>query len=385
MNPMNPALFAALQRRFGDVHITKPGERRQVRYFPDPLRPGKTATTTLEFGEQYVCNCPFCGDQRKRLNVSYEYGQVAHQLKQRNNHLFKCFNEDCQMDPTNRNLFRNMVAIPIGSRLPSISVPTDRHVAPLPAAPPPQFEVALPANLVGLESLGDSHPAIQYLRSRQFDPQEIATQWGVTFCDWSVATNPQFKYRLVIPIYRPGPTLGALPSGEQRRPFRVGWQAREIGMGDAGEPKYLTMTGMQKSQLLYGLPEALNTSGPVWIVEGVTDAWRVGPGAVALFGKSLGRVQHTLLLKHFVGRPLVVLLDRDARKDALGIQRILQDARRSLPGDRRVVIAEIPAGRSDPGDSTREELLASTEAALSQSTPQGMSSERTHQHVSANS
>ena len=108
---------------------------------------------------------------------------------------------------------------------------------------------------------------------------------------------------------------------------------------------------------------AKQTDGPVVVVEGPTDVWRFGPGAVAMFGKQPSGHQRDLLRRHFPGRPIVVLLDVDAQADARQIQQQLATAR---PGviDRHVVIGQLPPGRDDPGDCTREELQAAIDQAL---------------------
>jgi hypothetical protein len=357
--PLNPALFEAMQQRFGDVRIVNAGEPRQVRYVPDFKRPGQLTAHTEQHGEQYACACPFCGDQRQRLFVNYQYGEFDPQLGRRNNHLLYCHNERCDLDPDNRNLFRNLVAVPLG-----VKSRIGRVVTRPSTSPPVPVEPKLPANLIPLSELPADHAAIRYIRSRQFDPQEIATVWGVTYSEWSADPKPQFGQRLVIPVYR---TASQYPTRQSAfDPILAGWQARDISGGRSDAPKYLTMADMRKSQILYGLPEAMRATGPVWIVEGVTDAWRLGPGAVALLGKSLSQEQKTLIARAFRGRPVVVMLDRDAEQEALQIQHQLQNARIPV-SDYRVVVADMPPGRDDPGDSTRDELFAATEAALSRS------------------
>jgi DNA primase len=121
---------------------------------------------------------------------------------------------------------------------------------------------------------------------------------------------------------------------------------------------------MEKSKLLYGLHLALSMTGPVWICEGLTDCWKVGPGATAVFGKTLSSFQKQLLVYHFVSRPIVLLLDSDAHKEADEICQQLQRARGLSEGDRRVVVADLPAGRNDPAECTQEEIVQATDRAL---------------------
>ena len=169
--------------------------------------------------------------------------------------------------------------------------------------------------------------------------------WWVQFCELSVGAQPNPSRRLVIPIY----------DAEERL---AGWQARFVGECPAEVPKYLSCKGMRKSQLLYGLAEARSTTGPVVIVEGPTDVWRLGPGAVALFGKDMSLPQQQLLDQHLPGRHVVVMLDRDAQDNAADVCSTL------LNRGRVAVLAGLPDGRDDVGDCTTEEAWQQVELAL---------------------
>jgi DNA primase len=138
----------------------------------------------------------------------------------------------------------------------------------------------------------------------------------------------------------------------------AGWQARFVGDCPDDVPKYLSCKGMKKSQLLYGLPQAMSEPGPVVIVEGPTDVWRLGPGAVALFGKDMSLHQQQLLDHHLPGRPVVVFLDRDAQDKAAGLLQTL------LNRERVTVLAGLPDGRDDVGDCTAEEAWQQVALAL---------------------
>ncbi|MGA2255423.1 MAG: hypothetical protein ABSG53_12225, partial [Thermoguttaceae bacterium] len=160
---------------------------------------------------------------------------------------------------------------------------------------------------------------------------------------------PQIVSRLLIPIY----TL------ETQTVTRLaGWQARYIGDCPDDVPKYLSCKGMKKSQLLYGLPDAVGSQGAVVIVEGPTDVWRLGPGAIALFGKDMSLPQQGLLDRFLPGRPVVVFLDRDAQDKAAELQTTLLDR------GRVTVLAELPDGRDDVGDCTQEEAWQQVVVAL---------------------
>jgi DNA primase len=138
----------------------------------------------------------------------------------------------------------------------------------------------------------------------------------------------------------------------------AGWQARFVGDCPDSVPKYLSCKGMKKSQLLYGLPAALGSQRAVVVCEGPTDVWRLGPGAVALFGKDMSLPQQQLLDRFLPGRPVVVFLDRDAQDNAQELQRTL------LNRGRVTVLAGLPEGRDDVGDCTSEEAWQQVGLAL---------------------
>jgi DNA primase len=171
----------------------------------------------------------------------------------------------------------------------------------------------------------------------------------VQFCELSVSARPSPTQRLVIPIYTlESPAVTRL----------AGWQARYVGNCPDSVPKYLSCKGMKKSQLLYGLPEAVGFQDAVVVVEGPTDVWRLGAGAVAIFGKDMSLHQQELLDRFLPNRPVVVFLDRDAQDKAVELQRTL------LNRGRVAVLAGLPDGRDDVGDCTSEEAWRQVGLAL---------------------
>jgi hypothetical protein len=364
--PLNPSLFHALQARFGEVRVTNAGQQRITRRVPDPMRPGRFRTEASQRGEQLVFACPFCCDHKPRLYVSYMYGQKDPATGRRNYSLWFCQNEQCHQSESNRRLFRSMVAVPLGRR---------GRVAPVsgtPASVTPRVqpqEIILPEGLITINSLPPTHPAAAYLIARGFDLDYLAQVWGVSFCDSCLNCRPIATHRIVAPIHRPAQMFA--PTTAPTTPVLAGWQARVIpGLETLGgtDAKYLSAEGMQKAELLYGLLPAIESTAPVCVVEGVTDCWRIGPGSVALFGKSPSTTQKLLLVHHFAGRPIVVMLDREATTEAQCIQHELALARGNGEGDNRVVIAELPAHRDDPADCIRDEIDHAFRRALGAST-----------------
>ena len=367
--PLNPTLFSTLQAQFGEVRVSNAGQPRITRRVPDPARPGHFMDRATQRGEQYSICCPFCSDDRFRLYISYLYGEKDRATGHRNFGLWFCQNEKCHQSEGNRQILRSRLAVPLGRRHAGpVAAPqfcSGEQNLTTPAHTPPQ-PIILPEGLIPITALPETHPAPAYLLQRGFDLQYLQEVWEVSFCDWCLECRPLVPNRIVIPVYRPSQLFSpATPEGQQL--VLGGWQARAVpGIEPLGgnDAKYLSAEGMLKSELLYGLHLALASEGPVYLVEGPTDAWRIGPGAVALFGKDLSQTQKLLLVHHFLGRPILVLLDPDAHEAAERVQHELHLARGGLAGDNRVILVELPPGAEDPAACTPEEIQAVANRAL---------------------
>ncbi len=118
---------------------------------------------------------------------------------------------------------------------------------------------------MGTGKMGDIHR--NYLLSRNFDPEELERVWGL------LGTGPvgDYKLRVVAPI--------------TYQHNLVSYQARDITNLSGAKYKACAMENelIHHKHLLYGYDEAIMGSVPI-IVEGITDVWRLGPGAVATFG-----------------------------------------------------------------------------------------------------
>jgi len=172
------------------------------------------------------------------------------------------------------------------------------------------------------------------LRGRKFDPAQIQDLWDVKFCV-SCPETPRFhrhlvEGRIIIPIYW----------GDENE--MVGWQARAI---DGSEPKYYTSPSLKKRYILYNGQRAAKFHVGV-LVEGVTDAWRIGPRATALLGKSVSFFQRDKLCQLFGDRTLINMLDPDALDDIDRVHKQLKPE--NFPGKYHVV--RLPAG-TDAGSS----------------------------------
>lgn len=153
-----------------------------------------------------------------------------------------------------------------------------------------------------MNELPADHYAVTYIRDRRFhNPQYLSDAFGVSFC---LRADDQYRpaqNRIIAPVWQHG--------------VLVGWQGRypdDIDWKVTGIPKYYTRPGMHKSKILHNLDNA-KLRPFVVVVEGVTSVWRIGGPAVACFSKSISGGHHSLIYEHWAGKPVLLVLDPDAR------------------------------------------------------------------------
>jgi hypothetical protein len=140
----------------------------------------------------------------------------------------------------------------------------------------------------------------EYLRGRGFNPDKIERMWGISSTEY----HGYYKYRIFIPIL------------------------------------------FEHKHLVYGFDYAVEKRRCV-VVEGVTDVWRLGAGAVATFGKVWTQEQVTLICNNF--DKVFVMLDSDVpKKDSKKLAHNI-----SAHGCWSVDIIGLEEG--DPGDLSPEE------------------------------
>jgi len=171
--------------------------------------------------------------------------------------------------------------------------------------------LVLPGPCVPVNQLPDSHAARYYLESvRGFDIEELATVWGVSWCERSHYMNAH--QRIVFPVLSYGPEgdLGM-----------YGYQCRYLNLRTGSDkppdkmtPKYWTGPGTKKARLLYNAYRACYQPVVV-LTEGPLDVIRVGERyGVCAFGKTVSPAQLELLwaLWGQYGAVVIVGLDPDA-------------------------------------------------------------------------
>jgi hypothetical protein len=336
--PLNPTLYALLERAFagrGGVLIAKEGQ--QASGYEQAVVGGRS-WVGVENGEEYRVCCPFCektvgsADSGHHLYIGHLWG-VPDRFGRDRWYNAICFRgNDClSRESGNFQTLKSMVYHRLG--------PVKRsrmHILEGTLPPPMPQEVELPGDCFPLVKLRPSHEAIAYLQSRNFNPYEIAEKYSLSIC-----LAPRLPYlapacnRLIIPVFSGGKMIG--------------WQARLIGDSSdyptsPYDSKYWNCPDWKKGLCLYALDQAVGQSQVV-LVEGVTDVWRMGDGAVALFGKSLSARQRDLVRENW---PIaVVMLDNDAYRSATVTAKELSNVMMSR-------LAELPPD-CDPADLTKEQ------------------------------
>lgn len=324
--PLRPELYRRLQQYFGRVRIANEGEAMQALVQREALS-GKKRLYVQSPGEYYCVACPHCGDTRQRLWINHLWGYRHPETKDRNLWLCHCYNDGCLNSYGRQKVLYDEVFSDFDHESRDIVLPGTK----LPAGP---VQAAWPGSMRRINELDHNHPARRYLEEdRHYNVDKLAEVYDVRYC-----LEPDDKYRstfkrIIIPITMNGALQG--------------WQARFVGTPPCKEtPKYLSMPGMKRNQLLYNFDNA-RKSNFVVIMEGPTDVWSFGPEAVALFGKSASTAQLDLIARHW--QKVYVCLDGDAANDGQGIYDVLG----TRVKEKHMVA--LPANL-DPGDLPPDEL-----------------------------
>lgn len=141
----------------------------------------------------------------------------------------------------------------------------------------------------GTTDLDARHKA--YLENRGFNPADVINTWHLR----ATGHIGPYKHRIIAPIYHNN--------------YLVSYQGRD--WTEKSELRYKAceqnLEVMPHQNTLYGLDIA--TFDKVILVEGITDAWRMGRGSVACFGIDITRMQKMLLIERF--NEVYVMFDDD--------------------------------------------------------------------------
>jgi hypothetical protein len=171
----------------------------------------------------------------------------------------------------------------------------------------------------------------KYLKGRGFDLDELGSVWGVDKCVGPYSETFGARNNVFIPIYE--------------RTQMVSWTSRSV---TESRFKYYSAGIDQESKphksLLYGIDKVEGRS--VIVVEGPTDVWKVGPGAVGTFGLEILDSQVRKLC-HF--DRVVICLDNSTTAQSAADN--LAD-RLEMYSD--VIVVCLDA--DDPGSASRREI-----------------------------
>ena len=175
-------------------------------------------------------------------------------------------------------------------------------------------------------------PHGRYLRERGFFPGELKDTWKIQGIG-SMSRGGYLAWRIFIPIHYQGEM--------------VSWTTRTIQTGK-GITRYISASEEQElmphRHLLYG--EDL-VGSVLYITEGPTDVWRIGPGGVATLGISYTPQQVERMARHKI-RVIVFDSERQAQRRANGLLAALK----CFPGETYNV--ELDA--EDAGSATVMEM-----------------------------
>jgi len=179
----------------------------------------------------------------------------------------------------------------------------------------------------GRDCLLKAHRA--YLKARGFDPAKLEQMWSLEGIDH---LGGRLQWRIYIPI--------------TFKDKRVSWTTRAIG--NRVEQRYISASAQEESinhkRLLYGFDYVTHTA---IAVEGPTDVWAIGPGAVGTFGTAYSTAQVRLLAA--VPNRFVCF---DSSTDAQRNAKKLCSELALFPGSTTNIVLDA----KDPGSAKRKEI-----------------------------
>lgn len=322
-----PQLYRKLQELTnGPVSISNEGEAMLTNNCYNPAT-GRHETWITHSGEYYRIHCPFCKDSRPRLWVNHMYGQQDVNGRPMR-FLATCYNENCLADPDNWLAFNDSL---FGFR----NAADRRNYQPFQVQrgrweDPNLHTVHPPGELEPVSRLPAHHRAVQYMLEERRYTRDMLDRYKISYCRRADQRFRAAQDRIVFPIYM--------------HDELVGWQCRYMGTADWKRvPKYYGMPGMKKKAMLYNFDLA-KTYPFVVVVEGPTDANAVGDAGVALLGKSLSHTQKQLLVATWDRKPIIFMLDPDAREESWGTIQDLMNLNTNP-----IVAVDLPPG-NDPSD-----------------------------------
>lgn len=177
--------------------------------------------------------------------------------------------------------------------------------------------------------------ARDYLIDRNFNPDQIASTWGILSTPhWGFYRN-----RILAPIYQ--------------HDKLVSFQTRDI---TGTQPqKYLACFQNDEliphQQCVYGFDLALGRKTCI-VVEGITDVWRLGPGAIGTFGIGFTRHQARLIADNFERVHILYDSEIQAQEKAEELGFLISSG---FKNPVEVINLSFTAEGKDPGDLSQDD------------------------------
>jgi DNA primase len=189
-------------------------------------------------------------------------------------------------------------------------------------------QVAIPKGFT--ERFNDIH--LNYLADRGFDADRIIRKFDLL----ASSITGDYRFRIFAPVYI--------------NRVLVNYQMRTVAHV---EPKYISckdsLAAYKLKSCLYNIDTVKKT---VVLCEGITDVWKIGDGAVALFGKTITSEQILLLLKTGVERVVICLDSAEKDPDSPANSRKISN---KLTGLFKFVDT-LELDKGDPGDMSQQEI-----------------------------
>jgi len=330
LDVLNPNLYRRLLRRFGEVRITHPGEKRvarMVRNLEDELR-----LYVRQHGETYRVCCPFCKDSFFQLTINHMYGQRDSDSGRQLLNLAFCHSNNCLAVYANRVKLADMLSAHDGWL-------EDVRILPGKLVSDEERKIELPRPMTRLDKLPARHPARKGLVERGLDPDRLGKAYKVSYC--AENDEPVARDRIIIPIVMRGQLRG--------------WQSMPVRAGSIGgriiPSRYLSAPGMESAKLLYNFDRARQYQTAV-LVKGPADVWTFGPMALCAVSSRVSEYQEQTLRSVFREATLVLLLYEMvfSRPD---VRRLVSELRPSL----RFRLAVVRLPESDPAGQYNRAVL----------------------------
>jgi len=172
--------------------------------------------------------------------------------------------------------------------------------------------------------------ALNYLRERNFSPNKLIEKYDL-YCNGYLG---KYKFRIIIPVIING--------------LRVGFTSRDYTKKNPIRYRRcpLEECTMDPAEWLYNY-DSIRPGENVILVEGPTDVWRMGDGAISTLSTEFTNKQINLLLEKEIDR-VTILFDSE---------RTAQDqadkfANNLSPFIKEVEVVQLPEGIEDPGKLT---------------------------------